>query len=795
MTFWQVVAVIRARIRVVIGLVAVTLLCITLAAPKPKVTYEAVCYVVPTLQAMQGGISMANDSAQNVQSRPDRNIILSNLLLLAGSGEVYQRALDFLALPVEKQREAMPGLPGYKQISRPMYSPDKAVDPKDWKDVLRCTPAMNSTIGNDVVTSDVIRLRVKMPNGADVTYLANAVGYAFSEVYRTKSHEEMRNYIDFLQSGTEDAHKTLLDVETRMAEYQKMHGVTGADAETQNAVMALAALEVQRNSDQAEASAARSALDDSYRQLAEQPLVRTDSLPADLNPRVVKLKEELDSAEAELRQLATKYKPGHAMYQAQEAHIEFLREQIAREGSTYAKPAINDLHDQLLRQLSQLANTYASTSARLSALDAQVANAQAKLANLAGTQKEIVDLTRDHQKAKDEYNLFVGRLAQARIADMEFQKYGSILPFDWARAPAGPIVDGPRKRVLLLYGFILSLAFALGLCIWLESIDNRVRNVKDVEQLLGLPSVGVIPEIEGRNELPKLTHLFPLSPAAESYRMLRTNILFAQQDNPFKTLMAATGRPGQGATTTICNLAIALAQAGQKIILIDADLRRPALHEFFGLSNEKGLSTLLRTNVNPLSCMQKTEIPNLIIIPAGPPPLNPSELLASSRMQEIVERLKEHSDMVLFDTPSIVVFSDGAVLANWLDAVVFVMSADQIPRGSEHEALELLRRAKANILGVVVNRMSPDDVDNCHFYAEYYPTPDMEADIYSISSGQKATGGELAPAEKPAHDGAPVWDDLAGPPTQALASPPEQPVTVTDDGNQTEDDNPFPKTG
>jgi capsular exopolysaccharide synthesis family protein len=252
--------------------------------------------------------------------------------------------------------------------------------------------------------------------------------------------------------------------------------------------------------------------------------------------------------------------------------------------------------------------------------------------------------------------------------------------------------------------------------------------------------------------------------------------------------MVATSKPGQGATTTVCNLAIALAQAGKKVILIDADLRRPALHKFFAVSNETGLSTLLKGKANPMSCLRKTEIPNLIIIPAGPPPLNPSELLACDRMWEIVERLKDNADLVLFDTPSTLVFSDGPVLASWLDAVLFVMSADEVPRGTEHEALEMLRKAKANIIGVVVNRMSPDSVDNCYFYAHYYPTEKMDLDVYSLPAGAGAAVKELSADTEPGNDG---WAQDGKQTSPATLIPAETAETNTQAG-ESESDNPFP---
>jgi protein-tyrosine kinase len=248
-----------------------------------------------------------------------------------------------------------------------------------------------------------------------------------------------------------------------------------------------------------------------------------------------------------------------------------------------------------------------------------------------------------------------------------------------------------------------------------------MRNAADVEKLMELPVIGLTPQLTGKDgNLPKLTHIYPLSAVAESYRILRTNVLFALRDTPFKTLMVATGRPGQGATTTICNLAIALAQAGKRIILIDADMRRPSLHKFFGFANDTGLSTLLEDKCKLTDAFRKTDIDNLIVIPGGPQPLNPSELLGSGRMQEIVGLLEEHCDLVLFDTPSTVVFSDGPMLASWIDAVIMVVSANQAPRGTEVQTRDLLRRAKANILGVVVNRMQQDMVDSCFYYSHYY---------------------------------------------------------------------------
>jgi capsular exopolysaccharide synthesis family protein len=175
-------------------------------------------------------------------------------------------------------------------------------------------------------------------------------------------------------------------------------------------------------------------------------------------------------------------------------------------------------------------------------------------------------------------------------------------------------------------------------------------------------------------------------------------------------------------------------------------MRRPSLHKFFGLSNETGLSTLLQGRCKLTDVLRKTDIENLVVIAGGPQPMNPSELLGSERMHELVGMLEEHCDLVLFDTPSTIVFSDGPMLASWIDAVLMVVSANQAPRGTETLTRDLLRKAKANILGVVVNRMQPDAVDSCYYYSHYYADSlPQGAPPEAIGTGEDGNGSGPGP--------------------------------------------------
>lgn len=734
MSFWHLFRIISHRKWVITGIVAATVLTILLIAPHPKVKYSATALMTPTAQAMRGGASNAANASDAKYEPPDRTVILSDLVILAKSGEVKRMASEFLALPANMQRLRTPGLPAYKQIHVNFDETDKLFNGFKMEDVLEVTPVVNPTIGEQGTISDIIAIKVNLPNGEEAPFIANAIGTAFMEAYRQKSQEDIRKYNSVLLSGTRDAKNNLDAIDAKVAAFNRRHKLAQIDIETQGAVTALAGTQSARDSLQAEVSEASATLNDLDRQLSQQPLVRNDSLPAEMNPQVDKLKQDLAKAEDDLRDAALRYRENHPTYQALDARVKFLKDQLNRESKNYSHPVINDLHNDLIKQRSLVVNRLSAARAKLTVLNAQLASAQSKVTSLSGAQSGLAPLLLERQHAVDQYNLFTGRLAQAKVADKEFEKYGSIIPYDWSQSAVGPIVEGPGRKTLAVYGFILALIFSIAGVVWLDSIDNRLRGRYDAEKLLGLPIAGLIPAITGKDgQLPRLTHMYPLSPVAEAYRMLRTDMLFSQKEKDFKTLMVATGKPGQGATTTICNLAIALAQVGKRVILIDADMRRPSLHTFFDLKNDAGLSTLLKGNGNPMDCIRKTAVENLIVIPAGPTPMNASELLASDRLLDIVEQLKQHFDFVLFDAPSTIVFSDSQILASWLDAVLFVVSANQVPRDSEKLAIEKLRKAKANIIGTIVNKMPPDSVDSAYYYSHYYATDNMNASIEVIN--------------------------------------------------------------
>ncbi|HYH03941.1 MAG TPA: CpsD/CapB family tyrosine-protein kinase [Bacillota bacterium] len=209
------------------------------------------------------------------------------------------------------------------------------------------------------------------------------------------------------------------------------------------------------------------------------------------------------------------------------------------------------------------------------------------------------------------------------------------------------------------------------------------------------------------------------SPIAEAYRTLRTNIQFAKINNALKTIMFTSTGPGEGKSTTAANTAVALAQTGKRVILIDCDLRKPVQHKIFGLLPQ-GITNLLVENRTVASQLQNTMVKNLRVLGCGPIPPNPSELLGSEAMDQLLITLKNESDVLIVDAPPVMAVTDAGVLASKVDGIIMVISSRMVRPELAQRAKELLLRANGNILGVVLNRveLNKDELHYYHYYGQ-----------------------------------------------------------------------------
>jgi non-specific protein-tyrosine kinase len=280
---------------------------------------------------------------------------------------------------------------------------------------------------------------------------------------------------------------------------------------------------------------------------------------------------------------------------------------------------------------------------------------------------------------------------------------------DPAVIPTAPA--SPRLALNVILGLVLGTILGLVVAFALASLDDTFKDADDVEGVLHLPVLGILgrlPEASQKLGIYRLVMLlYPRSGAAEAFRTMRTNVEFADIDSGVHSLLVTSPSAGDGKSTVATNLALAFAQAGRRTILVDADLRRPAIHDFFDLSNTYGLTSLIRS-MEVLDLGQVLRVidePNLRVLTSGPLPPNPAELLGSNRMHNIVERLEAEADLVIFDSPPAASVTDAAVLASLTDGTILIVAAERTRRGAARTAQDALARVGGRVLGVVMNRL------------------------------------------------------------------------------------------
>jgi polysaccharide biosynthesis transport protein len=278
-----------------------------------------------------------------------------------------------------------------------------------------------------------------------------------------------------------------------------------------------------------------------------------------------------------------------------------------------------------------------------------------------------------------------------------------------AVAPTSPV--SPRPLLNTLLAAILGLFIGAAIIIVVLRLDDSIKTSDDVQAVAGLSTLATIGRMKGdtgRSEIYRLSALlYPRSVSAEAYRTLRTNIEFAAVDAPLRTILVASAAAGEGKTVTASNLAVVFAQAGRRVLLVDADLRKPGIHRVFDLPNSHGLTTLVNSDQVSLEAISyPSEQDNLRILTSGPLPPNPAEVLGSQRMRAIIDRLKDRADLVIFDSPPLHAVTDAAVLSSFLDGTILVIDAGRSHRGMVRQAREGLEKAGAAVFGAVLNRVS-----------------------------------------------------------------------------------------
>lgn len=604
---------------------------------------------------------------------------------------------------------------------------------------------INSYMGmleiNPVAHTRLVKVGFSTPNPELSARVANAHTQAYIRQgvnLRTRANEEA---LRFLETKLRELKERMEKSEAALNNYRRGKGIISLDDKENIVVDRLADL----NKRLTEAEAERIGLE------AQVHLIRKrnyDSLPAVLNSTLIQtLKEELVRLEGERAQLAVQFKSGYPRLPQMEAQVEKTSGRLKQE---------------IQQVVGGIESAYLAAETRERELRAKMEEQKAMTLRLKDAAVEYALLEREVDTNRQLYESVLQRLKEMGVAAELRSSNVSVI--EQAEPPLKP--SKPKKSLILFLSASMGLIGGVGLAFFFEHLDNTLKTPEEVERVLRLPSLGVVPDFLSLNgsdhayaprhalnkdgnmrhllvkkdeltnnhehsptaaklaegpgrELLTVSH-HPLSVVAEAYRSLRTGILLSRAEAPPQTMLFTSGTQAEGKTSTAVNTAVIFAQMGVKVLVIDADLRRPRCHKVLGTANGLGLTEVLTGQREAWEVIKPTSVNNLFLLSSGSIPSNPAELVGSKKMQDTLALLQEYYDYILIDSPPVIPVSDAVLLSTFVDGVVLVVYSQQTPKHVVKETHSRLEYAQAKILGVVLNRVNMQNGDYAYYYRDYY---------------------------------------------------------------------------
>lgn len=650
--------------------------------------------------------------------------------------EVRVLQSDLLALQVIRQlnfdkRPEYGGKPGAKP---PNLSPDPLqVDSRRTTSLLG---AFKGSLRASVVpNSRIIEIRYRSTDPQLAASAVNTLVATYTEQNFKTKFESTMQASDWLSKQLVDLQMKVETSQEKLVRYQKEHEILGIDEKQNIITQKLDEL----NKELTAAESDRMQKEAVYRMTQSSDLdavvsaVATDGpAPTGTSALLEKLHQQQADLKIQVAELSTQFGPAYPKV----AQLNNQLKEVERQIQLEARKTVDHLRTQ-----------YQAALQRESMLRAALEKQKQEANKLNESAIDYSLLKRDVESNRTLYEGLLEKLKQAGVT--AGLRSNNIKILNAARPPAAPVEPNVPRN--LAFALVLGLISGVGLAFLLESMDNTVRTTEQAQLISLLPSLGMIPlgsksgangsggkrlalTSSSREAVELVTQVRPQSQMAESYRALRTSLLLSNLGAPPKTIMVTSARPQEGKTTTAINSAIVLAQKGVRVLLVDADLRRPSVHKTLGIGPRSGLSNVLTGTATLEQTITTSPIlPNLFVLPAGSPPPNPAELLASTNMKDVLGDLREQFDHIVIDTPPTLSVTDAVVLSPRVDAIILVIRSGQTTKQALRRARDILMQVNAHVTGVLLNAVDLTSPDYYYYYeyqgkySHYYQEEPVES--------------------------------------------------------------------
>lgn len=559
-----------------------------------------------------------------------------------------------------------------------------------------------------VVETHLVRIGVEYPDPAKAALFADAIAQAYMATNLERALESGRLALQWLKDQQDDYRTRKKASEEEVHDFRTKLGLLGADERYNSTVERYGTVQ----SAWTQAATERIQAEAVYGKLVQlQGLSDWAPLANHLatgRPGLQALLSRYDTLEQDLARAGVKYKDRHPEVVRITTELAGIEEQVRGEVADTVEGKRAEL--QVLRE-------------REDALKAEMDAVQHEVEELDRQLIELRSLEDEAERNEALYASLDQRRAEVDLSQV--LRANNIRVIDAAVAGEKPV--RPKLSVNLAMSVLLGLLGGCVLAFLMEYLDVTVKTREDIEQVIGTPLLGVVPVIES-DDLRALTreidrslyvHARPRSTAAECMRSIRTNVLFRTPQTSVRTILITSAAPREGKSFTSANLAAIIAMTGSRVLIIDADLRRPALHKRFDLANDIGLCSIFSDDANVEQAIQASHIPGLDVMVAGPPPPNPGELLGSDRMVQLTKGFRSY-DFVIIDSPPVNVVADPLVLSSLVDGVVLVVEANRTGRNVVVQAQARLAEMKANVLGAIVNKLNIRTAGYGYYYYDNY---------------------------------------------------------------------------